>query len=63
MLGYWGVSAAGNFEGRNILHVPLGREREQPAELADARTALYAWRDASASGPGLDDKRTAPGTR
>jgi uncharacterized protein YyaL (SSP411 family) len=56
MLGYWGVSEAGNFEGRNVLHVPLGASAQQPAELADARTALYAWRDRRAR-PGLDDKR------
>jgi uncharacterized protein len=56
VLGYWGVSPAGNFEGRNILHVPLGASAQQPAELADARTALYAWRDRRVR-PGLDDKR------
>jgi uncharacterized protein YyaL (SSP411 family) len=56
VLGYWGVSAAGNFEGRNILHVPLGASAQQPAELGDARTALYAWRDRRVR-PGLDDKR------
>jgi uncharacterized protein YyaL (SSP411 family) len=56
VLGYWGVSDAGNFEGRNILHVPLGASAKQPAELADARTALYAWRDRRVR-PGLDDKR------
>ncbi len=56
VLGYWGVSAAGNFEGKNILHVPLGASARQPAELADARTALYAWRDRRVR-PGLDDKR------
>jgi uncharacterized protein len=56
VLGYWGVSAAGNFEGRNILHVPLGASAEQPQELADARTALYRWRDRRVR-PGLDDKR------
>jgi uncharacterized protein YyaL (SSP411 family) len=56
VLGYWGVSAAGNFEGRNILHVPLGASAQQPPELADARTALYAWRDRRIR-PGLDDKR------
>jgi uncharacterized protein YyaL (SSP411 family) len=50
------VSGAGNFEGRNILHVPLGASAKQPAELADARTALYAWRDRRVR-PGLDDKR------
>jgi uncharacterized protein len=56
VLGYWGVSPAGNFEGRNILHVPLGRSAQRPAELEDARTALYAWRDRRVR-PGLDDKR------
>jgi uncharacterized protein YyaL (SSP411 family) len=56
VLGYWGVSGAGNFEGKNILHVPLGASAKQPAELADARTALYAWRDRRVR-PGLDDKR------
>jgi uncharacterized protein YyaL (SSP411 family) len=56
VLGYWGVSPAGNFEGRNILHVPLGPSAQRPAELDDARTALYAWRDHRIR-PGLDDKR------
>ena len=56
VLGYWGVSAAGNFEGRNILHVPLGASAKRPAELAEARTALYVARDRRVR-PGLDDKR------
>jgi uncharacterized protein len=56
VLGYWGVSPAGNFEGRNILHVPLGASAQQPAELEDARRALYAQRDRRVR-PGLDDKR------
>src|SRR6476659_3555433 len=56
VFGYWGVSPAGNFEGRNILHVPLGASAKRPAELDDARTALYAWRDRRVR-PGLDDKR------
>jgi uncharacterized protein YyaL (SSP411 family) len=56
VLGYWGVSAAGNFEGKNILHVPLGARAQQPSELVDARTALYSWRDRRVR-PGLDDKR------
>jgi uncharacterized protein len=56
VLGYWGVSPTGNFEGKNILHVTLGASAQQPAELADARTALYAWRDRRVR-PGLDDKR------
>ncbi|MFL5907881.1 MAG: thioredoxin domain-containing protein [Solirubrobacterales bacterium] len=56
VLGHWGVSQTGNFEGRNILHVPLGASAKQPAELAQARTALYARRDNRVR-PGLDDKR------
>src|SRR5436190_7816562 len=56
VLGYWGVSGAGNFEGRNVLHVPLGASAQQPSELPDARTALYSWRDRRIR-PGLDDKR------
>jgi uncharacterized protein YyaL (SSP411 family) len=56
VLGHWGVSPTGNFEGRNILHVPLGASAQQHAELEDARTALYAWRDRRVR-PGLDDKR------
>ena len=56
VLGFWGVSPAGNFEGRNILHVPVGASAHQPAELNDARTALYAWRDRRVR-PSLDDKR------
>ncbi len=56
VLGYWGVSAAGNFEGKNILHVPLGASAKRPAELDDARTALKARRERRVP-PGLDDKR------
>jgi uncharacterized protein len=56
VLGYWGVNAAGNFEGRNILHVPMGARAEPPAELADARNALFARREQRMR-PGLDDKR------
>jgi uncharacterized protein len=57
VLGYWGVSPAGNFEGKNILHVPLGADAKQPFELVDARTALHAHRDEQRVRPGLDDKR------
>ena len=56
VLGHWAVSPAGNFEGRNILHVPAGRAAEQPPELEDARRALLTKRDGRVR-PGLDDKR------
>ena len=56
VLGWWGVSAGGNFEGRNILHVPLGPEAEEPAALPAAREALYEVRSRRVW-PGLDDKR------
>jgi uncharacterized protein len=56
VLGYWGVSAAGNFEGRNILHVPLGARADPPPELADSRDALFAKREQRVR-PGLDEKR------
>ena len=57
MLGYWGVSPAGNFEGRNILHVPLGASAQPPAELDDARTRAATRAASSGCRPGLDDKR------
>jgi uncharacterized protein len=56
LASWWGVSAAGNFEGRNILHVPAGPEASPPAGLAAAREALYAVRERRVW-PGLDDKR------
>ena len=56
VLGYWGVSAAGNFEGRNILHVPLGASAKPPPRLAEARRVLLAAREQRVR-PGLDDKR------
>ena len=56
LLAWWGVSAAGNFEGRNILHVPAGPGTEPPAALPAAREALYSVR-AKRVWPGLDDKR------
>jgi uncharacterized protein YyaL (SSP411 family) len=56
ILGYWGVSGAGNFEGRNILHVPLGPAATAPPKLDEARRALLAHREQRVR-PGLDDKR------
>ncbi|MEP7064578.1 MAG: thioredoxin domain-containing protein [Gemmatimonadota bacterium] len=61
----WGVSERGNFEGRNILHVPRPLSEVAtthglaPGALeslaADARMALYAAREARVH-PGRDDK-------
>jgi uncharacterized protein YyaL (SSP411 family) len=56
ILAHWGVSATGNFEGRNILHLPLGPGAERPPRYADARAALYEHRRRRVW-PGLDDKR------
>jgi uncharacterized protein YyaL (SSP411 family) len=51
---YYGVTAAGNFEGRNILFVPNPDEKERAA-LAAARATLYAAR-ARRIPPARDDK-------
>ncbi len=56
ILSYWGVSEEGNFEGRNILHVPGGPDAPVPPRLAEARAALYDLRS-DRVWPGLDDKR------
>ncbi len=56
ILARWGVSAAGNFEGRNIIHLPLGARASDPPRYDEARKALYDAR-AKRTWPGLDDKR------
>jgi hypothetical protein len=56
VLGYWSVSGAGNFEGSNILHVPLGAAAVPPPQLDEARRVLLARREQRVR-PGLDDKR------
>jgi uncharacterized protein len=56
MLAYWGVSETGNFEGRNILHLPLGPRAERPPRYEEARQVLYERRRRRVW-PGLDDKR------
>src|SRR5207249_4005032 len=40
MIAYYGVSEEGNFEGRNILHVPGGPSAPRPQRLDEAREAL-----------------------
>jgi len=56
VIAYCGVTDAGNFEGRNILHVPGGTGAEAPARLEEARRALYTHRSRRVW-PGKDDKR------
>ncbi|MBS1888341.1 MAG: thioredoxin domain-containing protein [Actinobacteria bacterium] len=56
ILAYFGVTEAGNFEGRNILHLAAGAAAPHPAGLDAARAALLAAR-AERVPPGLDDKR------
>jgi uncharacterized protein len=56
VISYFGVTNAGNFEGRNILHVPGGPGAEPPAELEEARRAMYTYRSRRVW-PGKDDKR------
>jgi uncharacterized protein YyaL (SSP411 family) len=56
ILGYWGVSPSGSFEGRNILHVVAGPGTTPPPGLDEARAALLARREGRVR-PGLDDKR------
>jgi uncharacterized protein YyaL (SSP411 family) len=57
-LAFFGVTEAGNFEGRSVLHLPAGAPDAPPAWLADAREALYETRSRRVW-PGLDDKRLA----
>ncbi len=62
---YWGVTARGNFEGHNILHVPNDDEviaerlsitvDELRSKLTDIKHTLYAARTHRVH-PGLDDK-------
>ena len=52
---WYGVTERGNFEGRTILRRPLGAPLERPAEVEEARRALFAARSARVR-PGLDDK-------
>ena len=56
ILAYYGVTEAGNFEGKNILHLSGGAAAPPPPGLDAARAALLAAR-AERVPPGLDDKR------
>jgi uncharacterized protein len=56
LMQLYGISEAGNFEGRNILHLAGGASAEEPEGLDEMRRALYEAR-AQRVWPGLDDKR------
>jgi uncharacterized protein len=56
VLEHYGVTEAGNFEGRNVLHLPGGAATPAPDGLAEARRTLYEARSQRPR-PGLDDKR------
>jgi uncharacterized protein YyaL (SSP411 family) len=53
---YFGASAAGNFEGRNVLHLAGGAQAPEPPGIGEARRLLLEARE-SRPRPGLDDKR------
>ena len=52
VLGYWGVSATGNFEGKNILHVPLAARAQEPPSSSTPGRAVRRR-----------DERARPGSR
>jgi uncharacterized protein len=52
---WWGVTAAGNFEGHNILHRPVRGDLVRPPEIEAARVDLFRRREQRVR-PGLDDK-------
>jgi uncharacterized protein len=56
VIAHYGVTDRGNFEGRNVLHLPGGAAAEEPSRLGEARAALYESR-AKRVWPSLDDKR------
>jgi uncharacterized protein YyaL (SSP411 family) len=53
---HYGVTEAGNFEGRSVLHLPGGADGPEPPGLAAARALLLEARERRPR-PGLDDKR------
>ncbi len=58
VIAHYGVTESGNFEGRNILHLPGGPADELPEWYEDVRRALYRERSRRVW-PGRDDKRLA----
>jgi uncharacterized protein len=56
LMRFYGVTEAGNFEGRSVLHLAAGATAPEPEGLSAARKALYEAR-AKRTWPELDDKR------
>jgi hypothetical protein len=56
VIDFYGVTEAGNFEGRNVLHRAHGAAAPEPEGLDEARRALLEARSERVR-PGLDDKR------
>ncbi|MGH9281945.1 MAG: thioredoxin domain-containing protein, partial [Acidimicrobiales bacterium] len=54
-VAWYGVTAAGNFEGANILHRPVRADLLRPAGVEEARQRLFSAREQRVR-PGLDDK-------
>ena len=54
-IGWYGVTAAGNFEGANILHRPVRGDLARPPAIEAARAAMFGARERRVR-PGLDDK-------
>ncbi len=52
---WYGVTAAGNFEGASILRRPVGAALHRPADVEEARRRLFERRGHRVR-PGLDDK-------
>ena len=55
VVGWYGVTAAGNFEAANILHRPERGNLLRPPEIEDGRRRLFEAREGRVR-PGLDDK-------
>ena len=55
VLEWYGVTDAGNFDGRTILHRPVRGDLLRPPAVEQARRQLFASRE-SRPRPGLDDK-------
>jgi uncharacterized protein YyaL (SSP411 family) len=57
-IAFYGAGEAGNFEGRNVLHLAGGATAPEPEAFAEVREVLLDAREKRVR-PGLDDKRLA----